>query len=76
MLKITGHDDAIIGPALIWGNGTRISVLVYDAEANRYAHSVEIVGPSKVVYSPDKALSCGAHVWIETYAEVLLHGEP
>ena len=32
MLKITGHDDAIIGPALIWGNGTRISVLVYDAE--------------------------------------------
>ena len=35
MLKITGHDDAIIGPALIWGNGTRISVLVYDAEAIR-----------------------------------------
>ena len=35
MLKITGHDDAIIGPALIWGNGERISVLVYDAEAIR-----------------------------------------
>ena len=33
MLKITGHDDAILGPALIWGNGERISVLVYDAEA-------------------------------------------
>ena len=35
MLKITGHDDAIIGPAMIWGNGERISVLVYDAEAIR-----------------------------------------
>ena len=35
MLKIDGHDDAIIGPALIWGNGERISVLVYDAEAIR-----------------------------------------
>ena len=35
MLKIDGHDDAILGPAMIWGNGTRISVLVYDAEAIR-----------------------------------------
>ena len=35
MLKIDGQDDAILGPALIWGNGSRISVLVYDAEAIR-----------------------------------------
>jgi len=35
MLKIDGHDDAVIGPALVWGNGERISVLVYDAEAIR-----------------------------------------
>jgi hypothetical protein len=35
MLKIDGHDDAILGPALVWGNGTRIYVLVYDAEAIR-----------------------------------------
>jgi hypothetical protein len=35
MLKIDGHDDAVLGPALIWGNGERISVLVYDAEAIR-----------------------------------------
>ena len=35
MLKIDGHDDAVIGPALIWGNGSRIYVLVYDAEAIR-----------------------------------------
>jgi hypothetical protein len=31
---------------------------------------VRIKGPSRVVYSPDKPLSCGAHVWIETESEV------
>ena len=40
MLKITGHDDAILGPAMIWGmdkkgGGIRTNVLVYDAEAIR-----------------------------------------
>lgn len=39
---------------------------------NKYAHEVEIDGPSKVVYSPDKPLSCGAHVWIETQGEVII----
>jgi hypothetical protein len=38
---------------------------------NRYAHEVEVLGPSRVVYSPDKPLSCGAHVWIETHGEVV-----
>ena len=37
---------------------------------NTYAHSVEISGPSRVVYSPDKPLSCGARVWVETESEV------
>ena len=36
-----------------------------------YAHTVEIKGESRVVYSPDKPLSCGAHVWIETQGEVI-----
>ena len=36
MLKIDGHDNAIIGPALVWGSdGTRTEVLVYDAEIIR-----------------------------------------
>jgi len=39
---------------------------------NRYAHEVEILGPSKIVYSPNKPLSCGAHVWIETEGEVVV----
>ena len=36
---------------------------------------VEILGESKVVYSPDKPLSCGARVWIETNAEVKIDGQ-
>jgi hypothetical protein len=39
-------------------------------KSNTYAHEVEIHGPSRVVYSPDKPLSCGAKVWIETESEV------
>lgn len=37
---------------------------------NTYAHEVAVHGPSKVVYSPDKPLSCGARVWIETQSTV------
>jgi len=52
-------------------NGTNEPVLtVKDYKNNRYAHSVNINGASRVVYSPDKPLSCGAKVWIETQAEV------
>lgn len=39
-------------------------------KSNTYAQEVEIDGPARVVYSPDKPLSCGAHVWIETESEV------
>ena len=35
---------------------------------------VDINGPSCVVYSPDKPLSCGAHVWIETNADICIDG--
>ena len=39
--------------------------------SNTYAHAVEINGPSRVIYRPDKPLNCGAHVWIETDSEVI-----
>jgi hypothetical protein len=29
MLKIDGHDDAIVGQTLLWRNETRVDVLVY-----------------------------------------------
>jgi hypothetical protein len=39
-------------------------------KSNVYANSVKINGPSRIVYSPDKPLSCGAKVWIETTSDV------
>ena len=43
---------------------------VKNYKGNTYAHEVQIHGESKVVYSPDKPLSCGARVWIETESRV------
>jgi hypothetical protein len=40
------------------------------SKGNVIAHSVEVMGPSRVVYSPDKPLACGARLWIETTEEV------
>jgi hypothetical protein len=34
------------------------------------AKTVDIQGASQVIYSPEKPLSCGAHVWVETTNEV------
>ena len=35
-----------------------------------YGSRVDILGPSSMIYSPDKPLSCGARVCIETEGEV------
>ena len=45
-----------------------ITVKTY--KSNDYCHEAVIEGPCKVVYSPNKPLSCGARVWIETDSEV------
>lgn len=51
--------------------GTNDPVLtVKTYKSNTYAHEVQVIGDSKIVYSPDKPLSCGARVWIETEGEV------
>lgn len=41
---------------------------------NTYANEVEIIGPAKVVYSPDKPLSCGAKVWISCADAIIKDG--
>lgn len=54
--------------------GEREPVLtVKTSKSNDYCHEVEIKGPARVIYSPDKPLSCGARVWIETDEEVICH---
>ncbi len=55
--------------------GERNPVLtVKQGRKNTYASTAEVLGPCKVVYSPDCPLSCGARVWIETHADVVLGG--
>ena len=57
-------------------NGTNDPVItVKTYKSNTYGHEVDILGNSKVVYSPDKPLSCGARVWIETDGEGLVDGK-
>ena len=53
-------------------HGTNDPVItVKTSKSNTYCHEVIINGSSKVIYSPDKPLSCGAKVWIETESEVV-----
>lgn len=53
--------------------GERAPVLtVKTSKSNNYAHEVKIEGPCVVKYSPDKPLSCGARVWIETENDVII----
>ena len=40
----------------------------------KYCMKVNIKGPSRMVYSPDKPRPCGAKLWIETDAEVEMIG--
>ena len=45
-------------------------ITVKNYKSNTYCNEVKILGESKVIYSPDKPLSCGARCWIETESEV------
>ena len=40
---------------------------------NIKCNEVIVHGDSKIIYSPDKPLSCGAKVWIETEASVTIN---
>jgi len=42
---------------------------------NTYAYNVKVKGEMELVYSPDKPLSCGAKVWIETKGNIEVDGE-
>ena len=62
-------------------SGARNPVLtVKTYKSNTYAHEAIILDKegnecARVVYSPDKPLSCGARVWIETYNGVEINDQ-
>ncbi len=41
-------------------------------KGSKQAHTITINGPSRIVNRPHKPLACGARVWIETEAEVVV----
>ena len=56
-----------------WKKGTSLPVItVKTYKENLKGDHVVIMGPSEVIYSPGKPLSCGARVWIETDSRVLV----
>ncbi|ANS05278.1 transcriptional regulator [uncultured Mediterranean phage] len=60
-------------------HGTRHAVLTIRVgdEETIFANEVQIHGPSRIVYSPDKPLpSSGARVCLETYAKVEVVDDP
>ena len=70
--RIHVNQHAVRGNAVNGTSNPAISVKTY--KENITAHRVEIHGASSVIYSPNKPLSCGARVWIETDESVTLHG--
>jgi hypothetical protein len=50
-----------------------ITVKTY--KSNDYGHEVYVDGPCKIIYRPNKPLSCGAKVWIETESHVYVEDQ-
>jgi len=48
-------------------------ITVKTSKSNTYGNEVIIHGCTKLVYSPDKPLSCGAKVWIETVEPITVY---
>ena len=56
--------------AFEFADGTVATLYNWKNGKNYLGDEVRILGASSIIYSPDKPLSCGAKVWIETDAEV------
>jgi hypothetical protein len=55
-------------------HGRKLPVCRIDMDGKTwYGSKIEILGPSEMIYSPDKPRSCGAKLWIETQADVVIH---
>lgn len=46
-------------------------LIVRNYKGSTPAHTIEILGPSRLVNRPHDPLKCGARVWIETDSEVV-----
>ena len=56
--------------------GTKLPVCRVELNGKTwYGSKVDILGPSEMIYSPDKPRACGARLWIETNSEVVIHNK-
>lgn len=66
-----GLTDDEIYEAVENSNSVLVKDMARSIEAKlKEKNEVSVKGDSRVVYSPDKPLSCGARVWVETEGEV------
>jgi len=70
------HINQHIIRANLKNNEEKPCITVKTYKKNVYGSTVEILGPCRVVSSLKKPLSCGARIWIETEAEILIDGVP
>jgi hypothetical protein len=45
-------------------------VVVDRGKKRKYCHELEIAGPCRLVYRPDRPLACGATLWIEVQPQI------
>jgi len=56
--------------------GTKLPVCRVELDGKTwYGSKVDILGPSEMIYSPDKPRPSGARLWIETNSEVVIHNK-
>jgi len=54
-------------------HGTDLPVCrVTEGKDTHYGRTVEILGPSKMIYNDKNPLKCGAKLWIETEADIVI----
>ena len=47
-------------------------IIVRTSKGTTYCYEAECQGKTKIVYRPEKPLSCGARLWIETTGDVII----
>ncbi len=64
--KTTVHINSnIIRQNIKKSKAEREPAIAVKGKEKHYVHELEIPVPCKIIYNPDKPLSCGARVWIE-----------
>lgn len=75
MKKIIHVKQANINYNSYYGVAKKPVFVIKTENSQQYGHSVEIKGPSKLVYDPLGKAKCGSRVWLETEAEVEISWE-